>query len=186
MKRLAAASLVALLGLLLTSCGSGGSGEGGLSAPAKARPGASTPYEGGERSVEGFGSEANRTSREAILAAEHAYLTAIAVRDFAKACPRLSASVRRSLERLARPGQARGCPAVLPLLLSPSAPALARAQAAGRVTRVRVKGEQAFVLLHAPGARLYVFTMLREAGGWKATALAASVLVPAPAVPAAK
>jgi hypothetical protein len=43
---------------------------------------------------------------------------------------------------------------------------------------VRVKGSRAFVVFHAPGAKLYTFTLLSEHGAWKLTTVASSVLVP--------
>lgn len=46
---------------------------------------------------------------------------------------------------------------------------------------MRVKGDRAFVLYHAPGARLYAMTMMREGGAWKATMIAGTVPIPSPA-----
>jgi hypothetical protein len=182
MTRPIAAILALLLAFLVAACGGSGQGtstQEGQTTTAK-RP---SHYEGGEQSVEGFGSEAEGSRKEAILAVEHAYLTAIAEKDFGQACSHLSASVSRSLERVAS-GQlkARGCPAILPKLLASSAFATVRRQAAGEVKRVRVKGSQAFVVFHAPGARLYVLSLVREAGKWKAQTIAASILVPYPAI----
>jgi hypothetical protein len=72
----------------------------------------------------------------------------------------------------------QGCAAILPKILSPTAPAVARAQAKGEVTKVRVEGGRAFVIFHAPGAKLYQMTMVRENGRWKTATVAAAVLVP--------
>jgi hypothetical protein len=66
----------------------------------------------------------------------------------------------------------------LEALLSPEAAEIAKGQAEGEVTKIRVKGDTAFVVFHAPGARLYQLTLAREEGEWKATSLSASVLAP--------
>jgi hypothetical protein len=178
MTRPIAAILALLLAFLLAACGGSGQGTStqvGQTTTAK-RP---SHYEGGEESVEEFGSEAGGSRKEAILAVEHAYLTALAEKDFGQACSFLSAAVSRSLEQFVVPKlRAKGCSAILPKLLASTAPGVARQHSGGEIKRVRVKGDQAFVIFHAPGARLYVFTMVREDNSWKATALAASILVP--------
>jgi hypothetical protein len=71
-----------------------------------------------------------------------------------------------------------GCAAILPRLLSASTPATARQQAEGKITKVSAEGERGFVVFHAPGAKLYRMTMVREAGEWKVATLASFVLVP--------
>jgi hypothetical protein len=63
----------------------------------------------------------------------------------------------------------------------PTAVAIAREQANGHVTKVRVEGERAFVVFHAPGAMLYQLTMVRDDGEWKTATVASSVLVPSAA-----
>ena len=153
----------------------GASPHGQASDPGEQRE----PAPGGEASIEGFGAEAEGSEREAVLAAFRGYLDALADEDYATACSRLSADVKRSLEQLA-PGKLKrqGCAAILPRLLAPSAAAIAGEQAQGRITRVRVEDDRAFVVFEAPGARLYMLTMAREGGGWRATTVAASVLVP--------
>jgi hypothetical protein len=163
--------------LCLTACGGEDSAEHGTSATGQAE---SSHYEGGEESVEEFGSEASGSERDAILGAEQGYLAALAGKDFASACSYLSGQARRSLSQLLTPAaKGKGCAATLPALLSSSAPATASQQAGGKITKVRVQGDRAFVLFGAPGAKLYVFTLGREGGEWKATTIAASILVPA-------
>jgi ketosteroid isomerase-like protein len=148
--------------------------------PAEAHP--KPHYEGGEESVEKYGSEAEGSDEEAIAGAEQAYLSAVAEKDFGAACSYLAASVTHSLEQFAAPRlKAKGCPGILPELLAPTAPAVARQQAEGEIRKVRVKGDMAFVIFHAPGARLYVLTMRREGGRWKATTIAGSILAPSAA-----
>ncbi len=46
---------------------------------------------------------------------------------------------------------------------------------------MRVQGDRAFVVFHAPGAKLYQMTMVQEGGNWKTATVAASVLVPSAA-----
>ncbi len=153
---------------------SGGAGESAGSAA-----GSPPKQEGGEKSIEDFGSEAQGSSRQAVLTAEHGYLSALAAGAFDQACSLLSSNVQRSLEQLAgSQAKAQGCTAILPKLLSPSAPAVARQQAGGQITKVRVKGDRAFVVFRAPGAKLYMFALSREHGAWKVTTVASSVLVP--------
>lgn len=202
-----AAVLVSTLSLALAAVGCGGGGGASTTAPApistptgpSTSPGGSSQpgsgghpqaesgarghsEAGGEKSIEDYGSEASGSDREALLAAFHGYLGALAARDYPAACSHLAASVQRSLEQLVtKQLKARGCPAILPKLLAPTAFAIAREQANGRVTKLRVRGSRAFVVYHAPGAKLYMLTMTREAGGWRAALVAGSVLVPSAA-----
>lgn len=164
----------------LAACGDSGSEK----ATTEATQGESdnSHFEGGEKSIEGFGSEAKGADREAILSAEQAYLNALAAPDYAAACFYLAGGVHRSLRQLApKQLKAEGCRAILPRLLSPSAATTARQQAEGKITKVRVEGDRAFVVFHAPGAKLYLFPMAREGNSWKTTTAAASVLVPSQA-----
>jgi hypothetical protein len=43
---------------------------------------------------------------------------------------------------------------------------------------VRVDGDRAFIVFHAPGAKAYQMSLVREGGEWKVTTVVASVLVP--------
>jgi hypothetical protein len=186
--------LLAWFVLCLSGCGEGASTHGesssaqdtgtqanGTAGGDQTSAGKPTPrYEGGEKSIERFGAEAGGSERRAILAAEQGYLGALATGHFKTACSHLSAQAQSSLKHLAKM-QAIRCRQILPKLLSGSAPASAGVQAAGKVMKVRVQGDRAFVVFHAPGARLYLFTMQREGGDWKVTTLAASVLAPSAA-----
>lgn len=137
------------------------------------------PARGGEASIEGFGTEASGSQRAAILASFKRYLGALAERDYGTACSHLSATLQGSLKQFAPSNlRSRGCPAILPKLLAPTAAPIARQHANGEVTKVRVEGDQAFVVFRAPGAELYQLTMVRQGGRWKASTVAASVLVP--------
>ena len=134
---------------------------------------------GGEKSIEGFGEEASGGERAAIVGAFEGYLNAMAAGEPAAACSYLSATVQGSLERFAsRSLKRKGCAAILPGLLAPTAAAISREQANGEIIRVRIEGDRAFVIFHAPGAKLYEMPMVRESGGWKTGLVAAAVLVP--------
>ena len=138
---------------------------------------------GGEASIENFGSAAGGSTKAEILGAFHGYLNAVATHDAAGACSYLSSIVQDSMSQLVAPRlKSKGCTAILPALLSPTAATIARDQARGEITRVRVQGDRGFVVFHAPGASLYQLTMVREKGAWKAATVAASILVPSPAM----
>lgn len=171
--RPAALLALALALLALGGCG-GGAGAGSTAIRAAA---------GGEKSIEDFGSEASGPDRGRILAAFSGYLKAIAQKDYGSACSGLSATVQRSLEQLAGKGSKQDCAALLPRLLSPTAPGIARGQAAGKIAKVRVQGERAFVVFQAPGARLYELPTVREGAEWKAGLLSPSILVPSRSPP---
>jgi hypothetical protein len=186
--RTAVLAVLLLLALAAAGCGGGGGDststaqQAGSASGDSSPPQSRKPYQGGEKSIEEFGQEASGSQRSALLGAFHAYLGALAARDYASACGHLSVNVRRSLEQLlAKAKKGVGCPRVLPALLAPTAATIARQQDEGQITKVRVKGERAFVVFHAPGAKLYQLTMVREGGRWKVATVAASVLVPSAA-----
>lgn len=134
---------------------------------------------GGEKSIEEFGEEATGSERAAIERAFSQYLGALAEEEPHTACSYLAIAVQQSLRRLAVESlKSKSCAAILPALLSPSAPQVARQQSEGQVTKIRVEGDRGFVLFRAPGAKLYQMTMAREGGEWKVATLGSSVLVP--------
>jgi hypothetical protein len=162
---------------LLAGCGGGDAtrAEGDSTSAGSGPP----REQGGEKSIEGFGEEASAGQRAAILTAFDASLNALAKEDFAAACANFAAGVRASLTQLAgADGKGIACKEILPRFLSPTAAAMARGQVNGRVTKVRVRGGRAFVLFHAPGAKLYMTGLVDEGGEWKTTTVIPSVLVP--------
>jgi hypothetical protein len=181
---LAAALAVALI----AGCGGGSDGDSssiGSTDPATSpEPDAGKPeesrFEGGEEDVEEFGAEAEGPGKAAVLAAERSYLTALAAKSYDSACKGISRSVTASLAKLVQGGGV-GCAAILPNVLAPTTAMVARQQLDGRLVRVRVEGDLAFVIFKAPGARLWVMPMRRERGHWKATALVPTVLAPSAA-----
>jgi hypothetical protein len=191
-QRLVSILLVSLATITAAGCGGGGDSStqasGGQAETSAAQGSESTAaegrghYQGGEKSIEDFGAEAEGAGRAALLGAFHSYLNAVAAKDNATACSFLSGNVKRSLEQLAGgKSKSPGCTQILSKLLSPTAPAISREQAEGRITKVRVEGDRAFVVFHAPGAKLYQMTMVREGDEWKVATVAASVLVPSAA-----
>jgi hypothetical protein len=173
--------LLVVMVLCAIGCGGGGSGStgGGEESDARAQQ---RNRQGAEARIEGYGGEATGVDRVAILATFHRYLEAIGAGEYASACVNLAGFARHSLRQLA--GEADGgrhCAAILPGFLTAAAGATARQQAVGTVRKVRVEGDRAFVVFHAPGARLYQMTMTREGGRWRVATVSASVLAPAAA-----
>jgi hypothetical protein len=180
MRRPLAVALLALAGLGAAGCGGGGGEETGSTSGTSTLPAAEEDQGGGEKSIEEYGSEAGGSDRGSILGSFTGYLSAIAEDDPATACSYLSVRVQESLGRFVGKGESSlKCAQILPKLLAPTAAAITREQASGKVTTVRVKGDRAFVVFRAPGAKLYMLGLAREGGEWKATTVAASVLVPA-------
>lgn len=184
MGRIAATLLVALsvLAAAIGVSACGGDGDSTASTSTQESNGQGAPRETGEQSVEKFGAEAGGSDRQQILAAEQAYLSALGDEDFATACAYLASQTQASVRQFVAPQlKAKGCAGILSKVLAPSAFAIARQQANGEITKVRIEADQAFVIFRAPGAKLYVFTMVEEDGEWKATTVTPSILVPDPA-----
>jgi hypothetical protein len=173
-----------LVVVVLCAIGCGGGGSGSTRGAEESDAHAQQPNsQGAEARIEGYGGEATGSSRAAVLAAFHRYLEAIGAGEYSSACANLAGFARHSLGQLAgEAGSGLHCAAILPEFLTASAGATARQQVAGAVRKVRVQGERAFIVFHAPGARLYQMTMTREGGRWKVATVSASVLAPSAAV----
>jgi hypothetical protein len=171
-----ALALLLLLAIGLTACGGGD--EASSTNGTTASQASSAEQKGGEASIEEFGSEAEGSDRDQILAAFTGYMSSIAEKDDEAACARLSEAVQGSLEQLAAEKISGGCAAILSKFLAATAPQVFRAQVNGKITKVRVEGDRAFVVFEAPGAKLYQMTMVKEGGEWKAATVTASILVP--------
>jgi hypothetical protein len=170
-----------LIALCLGGCGGGGSSkdQSQSSSEPTAAARSAPKEENAEASIESFGEEVEGSEREEVLGAFHGYLGALAAGDEQGACSYLAANVQQSLSQLAaKAKKPLDCPQLLEALLSPQADQIAKGQDEGEVVKVRIKGETAFVVFHAPGARLYELTLVREGGEWKAISLSASVLAP--------
>jgi hypothetical protein len=173
-----------------TGPGTGASGTSG-SPPKSAQTGSAKtggkggrPHrsEGAEEEVEHAGSEAEGSGREAVLSARREYLTAVVEGDFHKACSLLAAPVLQSLEALVGSSKKPpGCAPILAKVLAGPAAASARRDLGGDLRNVRIKGRQALVIFHAPGARLWLFSLLQEDGAWRVGTLTSTVLAPSAA-----
>jgi hypothetical protein len=135
-------------------------------------------HRGGEASIQDFGSEASGSDRDEVVAAFRGQLDALARGDFAAACTHLSEQAKEGLEAYGNTSGKAPCAKLLSVLAAPTASDFAREQVGGRITKVRVGDDKAFVLFRAPGAKLYMLAFVREDGEWKGTMAFASVLVP--------
>jgi hypothetical protein len=171
---------ILLAALCLGGCGGSSSTQGQGTRSSEQSTTQSPPAEqNAEASIEGFGAEAEGSERKEVLGAFRAYLGALSAHQYASACAYLAPSVRQALSQLgAKVKRSPNCPELLEALLSPRAAPIAKAQEEGKVAKVRVKGDTAFVVFHAPGARLWQLTLAKEGAGWKATSLSAAVLAP--------
>jgi hypothetical protein len=207
--RLAALSITVLVALSLsaTGCGGGSDGSSGTAESTAAESTAtgevqgthgggtggggsahregdqrSHSFRGGEKDIEGFGSEATGSEAKAVLSAERTYLSAIVSRNYGRACMMVSRSLRTQFSEIVESGAgAKTCAQVMPRLLSGDASHVAALQLSGRVVKVRVEGERGYVVFHAPGARLFVFPMIREGGAWHVATITSSILAPSAA-----
>ncbi len=175
--------IAVLAALALSACGGGSdtsTSEGGSETGAAQQESGGRPS--AEEEVESAGREAEGSEAAAILAAERGYLNAIADRDYAKACSLISAGALKSLEAsISKPAGSVECDEILSKVLGTTAAAAARSQADGEIRKVRVRGDGALVIFHAPGARLYVFSLVDEGGEWKVATLVSTVLAPSAA-----
>jgi hypothetical protein len=112
-----------------------------------------------------------------VTGVERAYLTALSKQDFAAACGLLAKAPRAQLQQLVQ-GKKVGCSAILPRLLGAPAASTAHVFLEGDLRRVRISGGKAFVIFHAPGARLFLIGLVREGGRWRVGSLTPSVLAP--------
>lgn len=170
---------MALALLCLGGCGGDSSSTQSSSEATTAQSESAPKEENAEEGIEGYGEEAEGSEREEVEGAFHGYLGAIAQGDEQGACSYLSARVTESLQQFAAKAKKEiSCPQLLEALLSPQAEQIAKGQAEGTVTKIRVKGDSAFVVFHAPEARLFQLTLAEEGGEWKTTSLSASILAP--------
>src|SRR5436190_8164347 len=109
-------ALACLALLCLSSCG--GDGESSASATTTEQ------RTGGERSIEGFGSEAKGAEKQEMLSAYRSYLGAIGKKDYKSACGLLAKRVMDALAKLSK-GKA-SCEEVMGGILAPTAAPLSR------------------------------------------------------------
>jgi hypothetical protein len=128
-------------------------------------------------SVATFGHRASAGDSASVLAAFHAYLSAIAAGDWTGACEELSTPVKNQLHAvLARTGGAAGrCAPALGALLGHVSSSARRTLAQVDVIAVRTDGDHAFVLYRSKALSHASISMLRESGRWTAGVLSASL-----------
>jgi hypothetical protein len=185
--RIAALSITVFgtLCLCATGCGGGSEASSGMheSAPETTTSnGKRSHFRGGEKDIEEFGSEATRSEQEAVLSAEQTYLSSIVSRDYGKACTLVSKSLEEQFSAIVTGAAGhKTCSQVLPRILAGDASHVAGLQLSGQVVKVRVQGDRGYVVFHAPGARLFVFPMVHEGGGWRVATITSSILAPSAA-----
>lgn len=188
-----AAALALLAAFALPACGGGGEttspGGGAGSRPADTSASFTPPThrdtpsgaaeletEGGDNSIQEFGSEASGSDFEAAAAALHGYLDARAARAWRAACSHLSPDTRGSLGDLGG-GGAASCPETL-ASLSAEVPNEVLAEAAeADVAAMRVEGDRAFLLFRGAHDAAYFMPMAHVGGAWKVAAITASALL---------
>lgn len=189
LRRLPGPLLALLLALALASCGSGGSGSesDGTAASRTGASGSSTTpetksggrAEGGDRSIQEFGSRAPRPELTAAAAVLHAYLDARAAGAWGAACERLAPKTAAELVRQlgsAAGAEKPGCGEVLAALSDGVPPAVLRAAAEVDVDALRAEGDSGFLVFRdADGEGLFI-AMRREEGRWFVSAIAPSPL----------
>lgn len=140
-------------------------------APAKPKPQSPQPKAQGDTSIQTFGSQAKGTEEQEVGAAMHSFFVAMAGGDYAQVCAGLTAAYRQQLEQYLKLKHKPGnCATVLAASLSAATPE-AKAAAAGTLSAVRIKGDQALVLFTPKGGVKSYFAMVREGGAWKALSL---------------
>jgi len=124
-----------------------------------------------------FGHGASAGDRASVLAAFHAYLSAIAAGDWTAACEELSTPVKHQLQALlARAdGGAGRCAPALGALLGRTPSSARRRLAQADVIAVRTDGDHAVVLYRSAALSHASIAMLREAGRWTAGVLSGAL-----------
>ena len=178
--------------LVLAACGGGGGGEGSTAsstAPSTAATDSTPPQrpdqdnvpletQGGDNSIQEFGTEASASERKAAGAALHGYLDARAAHEWRGACSYFAPSVSASLAQLVKEEKAKGgvCPAALEAL-SATIPQTSLDEAArADVVALRSEGDRGFLLFRGAHGTNYFVPMVKEGGAWKVAAIAPSAL----------
>jgi hypothetical protein len=161
-----------LIGLSLSSASCGG---GSPQAP----PATSTrPNDIGESGIARFGKAASPAQVSIITGVLTSYLRALADRDGASACSKVSAAVRSELAG-ADPKKRRGCPGSIRMSFASESPITRRAQRRTHVETVRVEGHKAFAIYRQPDQPVAFFPLTLEGGAWKLAAIGGT-LFPSP------
>jgi hypothetical protein len=154
--------------------------------------GGSDPYvvQGGDNSVQEFGTEADETERNATATVLHNFLDARAQEAWDAACSYLSGDVRQSLEMFAEKAkeaaekqgesipQDTSCPTILAGLTNKTAlPELRKEAAEVDVRSFRAEGDRGFVIYTVGGGVVMAISVVKEDGDWKVGSLAGTPIV---------
>jgi hypothetical protein len=134
---------------------------------------------GGDNSIQEYGSEPSGSEFAAAAEVLHAYLDARAIGAWGAACERLAPRVSRELVGQLGAGQVgkeAACSEVLAGLTAAVPRAALREAAEADVGALRVEGESGFLLFRGAQGEDFFIPMVREDGGWKVAAIAASPL----------
>jgi hypothetical protein len=189
MRRLLTLLAVALLSLGAGACGgtSGGALANRTGASGSARVGGDPDfpepsYDGEDGPVPHEGHEASAGQRQAMTLVVERYYTAAVARNGKNACllmaPQLSKSVLETYNRPETDPALRGkpCAALMSAQFARLHKQYAVEGATFRVTGVRIKGNEGFVLLHMKTLPVGFIFLLREHGLWKMGTFAGSFL----------
>jgi hypothetical protein len=130
---------------------------------------------GGDDSIQTFGSEAEGDEKEAVLAAMHSFLVALAESNYKKLCAGITSANRKQFELFVKANKEQGnCETLLPKVLVGGG-SEARRAANGSIYQVRIEGGNAFILFTPERGKASYFTMKKEGDEWKSTSIAAGV-----------
>lgn len=151
--------------------------DAGANAPAARTSAKSSTLGRTYGNVASFGHQASPSDRASVVAAFHAYLSAIGAGDWTAACDELSTPVKQQLQALlARAGGSAGrCAPALGVVLGRVPSSARRMLAQANVIAVRTDGDHAFVLYRSASLSHASISMLREAGRWTAGVLSATL-----------
>jgi hypothetical protein len=177
----------------LVSCGGSGSttaggtgssavgGETGVT-PLRVSGGGAEQFrvQGGDNSIQEFGSEGDSQELRKAAAAVHSFLVARVSGEWARACDLLAANQVESLEGLTAKSSTlhgEGCPAALAVLTPRVSPTVARRATAMDARSLRRDGNRAFLLYTGPpGETVYAFPLTNEERAWRLSATGATTL----------
>lgn len=130
--------------------------------------------QGGDNSIQDFGSEASESELEAAGAALHGFLDARVAGEWSKACTYLTAATIKSFEQItARSKQGQGgCGATMEALSGGLPKSGLEEAAQADAGALRTEGDRGFLLYHGARNTDYAISMTKEGGAWKVGALA--------------
>ncbi|HEX7058825.1 MAG TPA: hypothetical protein VF176_03150 [Solirubrobacterales bacterium] len=131
--------------------------------------------------IKSYGRAATEAEATAIAAAMRAFYSALAAKDYAKACTELNSDTRRTMRRVLnhlRGTKGETCEQLLPTTPASHMTIETHQIANAGITSIRVGPDDAYVLYKpAGGGPLSYLTMARQGNAWKATSLGAGTEV---------